>query len=152
VAQLPSGFFKYWVLTSIPDEEGGVYEARPLGFPPDLPPQRGWQGFDFREDGKFSYFTFAANDARIELHGSWELEPDSGHIHIKLPKDVGDAHIGLGVSESSTSFALEIVALEEKMLKVRVLEELPADDAQLAHGVDISAAFFRTPAIWPRND
>ena len=52
MARLQSSFFKYWVLTSIPDEEGGVSEARPLGFPPELPPQRGWQGFDFREDGK----------------------------------------------------------------------------------------------------
>ena len=57
----------------MPDEEGSVYEARPLGFPPDWPEQRGWQGFDFREDGKFFYFTFAANDPRVELDGSWEL-------------------------------------------------------------------------------
>jgi hypothetical protein len=152
VAQLPNGFFRYWVLTSIPDEEGGVYEARPLGFPPDLPPQRGWQGFDFREDGKFSYFTFLPDDTRVELHGSWELEPDSGHIHIKLPKDVGDAHIGLGVSETSRRFALEIVALEDQMLKVRVLEELPADNAELAHDVNVGAAFFRSASIWPRQD
>jgi hypothetical protein len=152
VAQLPSGFFKYWVLTSIPDKEGDVYEARPLGFPPHWPPRRGWQGFDFREDGKFSYFTFAATDPRVEVHGSWELEPDSGYIHIKLPKDVGDAHIGLGVGETSRRFALEIVALEDKMLKVRGLEALPADEAQLAHGVHISAAFFRAPDIWPRQD
>jgi hypothetical protein len=153
VARLQSSFFKYWILTAMPDEEGGVYEARPLGFPPDLPPQKGWQGFDFREDGKFSYFTFLPNDAHVELHGSWELEPDSGHIHIKLPKDNGDAYIGLGVSEeSSKSFALEIVALEDEMLKVRVLEELPTDDAQLAHDANISGAFFRSPYIWPRND
>ena len=141
MAQLPNGFFRYWVLTSIPDEEGGVYEARPLGFPPDLPPQRGWQGFDFREDGKFSYFTFLPDDARVELHGSWELEPDSGYIHIKLPKDVGDAHVGLAVSETSN-----------QMLKVRVLEELPADNAELAHDVNVGAAFFRSASIWPRQD
>jgi hypothetical protein len=152
VAQLPSGFFKYWVLTSLPDEEGGLYEARPLGFPPDWPPQRGWQGFDFREDGKLSYFTFAVNDARIELHGSWELEPDSDHIHIKLPKDTGGAHIGLGVSETSRRFALELVVLEDELLKVRVLEELPVDDAQLAHDVNISVAFFRSASVWPRQD
>jgi hypothetical protein len=130
----------------------GVYEARPLGFPPDLPPQRGWQGFDFREDGKFSYFTFLPNDARVELHGRWELEPDSGHMHIKLPKDNGGAHIGLALSETSRRFALEIVALEDEMLKVRVLEELPADDAELAHDVNISVAFFRSASVWPRND
>jgi hypothetical protein len=152
VAQLQSSVFKYWILTSMPDEEGGVYEARPLGVPPNRPTHRGWQGFDFREDGKFFYFTFAANDARVELHGSWELEPDPGHIHIKLPKDIGDAHVGLAVSETSTSFALEIVALEDEMLKVRVLEALPADDAQLAHDANISVAFFRSPYIWPRND
>jgi hypothetical protein len=153
VAQLPSGFFRYWVLTSIPDDEGGVYEARPLGFPPDWPLQRGWQGFDFREDGKFSYFTFTANDTRIELHGSWELEQDSGHIHIKLPKDIGGAHIGLGVGEeSSTSFTLEVVALEDELLKVRVIEEMPADDARLAGDVNIGVAFFRVLDIWPRND
>ena len=150
--RLPSGFFRYWVLTSIPDEDGGVYEARPLGFPPDWPPQRGWQGFDFREDGKLSYFTFAVNDARIEPHGSWELEPDSDHIHIKLPKDTGGAHIGLAVSETSTSVALEIVALEDEMLKVRVVEDLPADDAQLAQDVNISVAFFRSASVWPRQD
>jgi hypothetical protein len=152
VAQLQSSFFKYWVLTSMPDEEGGVYEARPLGFPPNWPEQRGWQGFDFREDGKFSYFTFAANDPRIEVHGSWKLEPDSGHIHIELPKDIGDAHIGLGVSETSTRFTLEIVALEAEMLKVRVLEEPPADDTQLAHDVNIGVAFYRSLDIWPRQD
>ena len=152
MTQLPSGFFKYWILTSIPDEEGGVHEAQPLGFPPDWPLQRGWQGFDFREDGKFSYFTFAANDARVELHGSWELESDSGHIHIKLPKDTGGAHIGPAVSETSTSVALEIVALEDEMLKVRVVEDLPADDAQLAHDENISVAFFRSMEIWPRSD
>ena len=152
MAQLPNGFFRYWVLTSMPGEEGGVYEARPLGFPPDLPPQRGWQGFGFREDGKFSYFTFLPDDTRVELHGRWELEPDSGHIHIKLPKDTGGAHIGLAVSETSTSFALEIVALEDEMLKIRVLEALPADDAQLAQDENISVAFFRSMEIWPRND
>ena len=54
---LQSSFFKYWVLTSVSDEEGGVYEARPLRFPPNWPIQRGWRGFDSREDGKFSYFT-----------------------------------------------------------------------------------------------
>jgi hypothetical protein len=117
-----------------------------------LPPQKGWQGFDFREDGKFSYFTFLPNDPRVELHGRWELEPDSGHIHIKLPRDIGGAHIGLAVSETSRSFTLEIVALEDKMLKVRVLEELPADDAQLAHDVNISVAFFRSIDVWPRSD
>jgi hypothetical protein len=152
VARLQSNFFKYWILTAMPDEAGGVYEARPLGFPPDLPPQWGWQGFHFREDGKFSYFTFLPNDARVELHGRWELESNSGHIHIKLPKDIGGAHIGLGVNETSRRFALEIVALEDEMLKVRVLEELPADDAQLAHDANISVAFFRSPYIWPRND
>jgi hypothetical protein len=153
VPQQQSSLFKYWVLTSMPDEVGGVYEARPLGFPPNWPTQRGWQGFDFREDGKFSYFTFASNDARVEVHGSWELEPDSGHIHITLPKDIGDAHTDLGVSEeSSTDFTLEIVALEDELLKVRILEELPAEAAQLARDVNVNVAFFRAPAIWPRND
>jgi hypothetical protein len=71
VTQLQSSFFKYWVLTSKSDEEGGVHQARPLGYPPNWPIQRGWRGFDFREDGKFSYFTFTASDKRIELHGSW---------------------------------------------------------------------------------
>jgi hypothetical protein len=152
VDQLPSSFFRYWVLTSMPDEEGGVSKARPLGFPPDLPPQRGWQGFDFREDGKFSYFTFLPDDTRVELHGRWELEPDSGHIHIKLPKDNGGAHIGLAVNETSRRFAFELVALEDEMLKVRVLEGLPADDAELAHDANVSVAFFRSMDIWPRND
>jgi hypothetical protein len=152
VDRLPSGFFRYWVLTSIPDEDGGVSVARPLGFPPDFPQQRGWQGFDFREDGKFSYFTFLPDDARVELHGRWKLEPDSGYIHIKLPKDNGGAHIGLAVSETSRRLALEVVALEDEMLKVRVIEELHADDAELAHDENISVAFFRSMDIWPRSD
>jgi hypothetical protein len=153
VDQLPTNLLKYWVLTSIPDEEGGPYEARPLGFPPNWPTLRGWQGLDFREDGKFSFFTFAANDGRVELVGSWEPEPDSGHIHITLPKDTGDAHTDLGVSEESfTSFTLEIVALEDELLKARILEELPVDDAQLARDVNVGGALFMAPAIWPRND
>jgi hypothetical protein len=73
-------------------------------------------------------------------------------MHIKLPKDNGGAHIGLALSETSRRFALEIVALEDEMLKVRVLEELPADDAELAHDVNISVAFFRSASVWPRND
>jgi hypothetical protein len=153
VPQLQSSLLKYWVLTSMPDEVEGVHEARPLGFPPNWPTQRGWQGFDFREDGKFSFFTFAANDGRLELVGWWEPEPDSGHIHVTLPKDTGDAHTDLGVSEESfTGFTLEIVALEDELLKARILEEVPADDAQLAGDVNAGVAFFRVPAIWPRND
>jgi hypothetical protein len=38
------------------------------------------------------------------------------------------------------------------MLKVRVVEDLPADDAQLAQDVNISVAFFRSMDIWPRSD
>jgi hypothetical protein len=124
--------FKYWVLTSMPDEEGSVYEAQPLGFPPNWEDLgRGWQGFDFREDGKFSYFTFADNDPRIELDGSWELEPEPEYIHIEIP-DTGDAGaISLaesGWSGRSASFTLERVALDDGLLKVRVLEQQRPED------------------------
>jgi hypothetical protein len=44
------------------------------------------------------------------------------------------------------------VALEDEMLKVRVIEELHADDAELAHDENISVAFFRSMDIWPRSD
>jgi hypothetical protein len=114
---------------------------------------KGMGGFDFREDGKFSYFTFTANDTHIELRGSRQLAPDSDHIHIKLPEDVGGAHIDLGVSEeSSTGFTFEIAALEDQLLKVRVLEELPADDARLARDANASVAFYRSLDVWPRQD
>jgi hypothetical protein len=89
---------------------------------------------------------------KLVLHGRWKLEPDSGYIHIKLPKDNGGAHIGLAVSETSRRLALEVVALEDEMLKVRVIEELHADDAELAHDENISVAFFRSMDIWPRSD
>jgi hypothetical protein len=66
---------------------------------------------------------------------------------ISLPNKVP-----VGVNGTSTSFALEIVALEDEMLKVRSLEALSADDAQLAQDVSISVAFYRSVDIWPRND
>jgi hypothetical protein len=131
VAQLPTSFFKYWVLTSIPDEEGGLYEAQPLGFPPNWPPRRGPQDFDFREDGKFSYITFAPNDGRVELDGSWELDVEPEYIHIEIP-DTDHAEAislaGSGWSGKSASFTLEIVALDDERLGVRVLEQQRRED------------------------
>lgn len=38
------------------------------------------------------------------------------------------------------------------MLKVRVLEELPADDARLAGDVNVSVALCRALDIWPGQD
>jgi len=109
-----------------------VYEARPLGFPPSWEGLgRGPQGFDFREDGKFSYITFASNDARVELDGSWELEPEPEYIHIEIP-DTDHAEAislaGSGWSGNSASFTLEIVALENEKLEVRVLEKQRPED------------------------
>jgi hypothetical protein len=131
VDQLPTSFFKYWVLLSIPDEDGGVYEARPLGFPPNWPPRRGPQDFDFREDGRFSYITFGPNDGRVELDGSWELDGNSGHIHIEIP-DTDNAEAislaGSGWSGNSANFTLEIVAVDDEKLEVKVLEQQRRED------------------------
>jgi hypothetical protein len=125
------------VLSAPLDAEGDVYEARPLGFPPNWGDiRRGLQGFDFREDGKFSYLTFLPNDVPVEVTGSWKLEPDSGHIDIEL-RDIGDAYIPQGASLSrgengtSANFALEIVTLDDEILQFKVLEELIEDDAHV---------------------
>ena len=142
MAQLPSGFFKYWVLTLMPDEEGEMYEARPLGSPPNWEGlERGWQGFDFREDGKFSYMTFLPNDPRVELDGSWKLDTDSGRIRIEIPDTDEAGAISLAGSGwrmgKAASFTLEIVDLDEEMLKVRILEEQPPE-ADIVNPGDVS--------------
>jgi hypothetical protein len=132
VARSQGSLLKYWVLTSIPDEEGGVPKARPLGFPPNWEGLgRGPQGFDFREDGKFSYITFAPDDGRVELDGSWELEPEPEYIRIDIP-DTDNAEAislaGSGWSGNSANFTLEIVAVDDEKLEVKVLEQQRRED------------------------
>lgn len=89
-------------LHSYEEDDDGVETYRPADH--SFPPSRGRKGFEIYEDGRFVELAIAPTDGTLERQGRWS-EGDDGRLDVRM--------------EDGTSYALEVVTIEEDSLRVR---------------------------------
>jgi hypothetical protein len=101
--ELPAALFQHWI-HSREEDAGGVKVYRPSGF--KFPPSRGRTGFEIRKNGEFIYHDIAPADGILKVPGRWTAE-GKDRIVATFP------------NTKRKPLTLEIVSVDEKMLKVR---------------------------------
>ena len=104
--------YKKWI-HSHEDDQGDVKAYRPDTY--KFPPARGRSGFTFKENGEFiQHNIHPADRGTVPVNGKWEANP--------VPASGGTGNKTLKISlEDKTSYQIEIVSLEDDMLKVKIL-------------------------------
>ena len=97
--------YKKWI-HSHEDDQGDVKAYRPDTY--EFPPARGRSGFTVKENGEFiQHNIHPADRGTVPVNGKWEANPVNKTLKISL--------------EDKTSYQIEIVSLEDDMLKVKIL-------------------------------
>ncbi|ARS37614.1 hypothetical protein [Pontibacter actiniarum] len=99
---------KTW-LHSFEEDEDGVWAYRPNSF--DFPPSRGRTGFTLEPGGVIKRYEIAPTDGLTEEQGQWEHLED-GLFLIRMAPG----------SNPPLEYQLQIVSLDEDLLKVRRVE------------------------------
>src|SRR5688572_606992 len=100
MSNLPSCIFKRWVRSREEDSEGRVV-YRPFDYP--LPPARGRESIEFRENGNFTQYLIGSTDRSHVIVGEWKL--------------IGPKTINLSFSDpQTTSYSIDVVAYNEQIL------------------------------------
>ena len=107
---------KTW-LHSFEEDQADIIVYRPNTY--DFAPSRGRTGFLLEKGGVARQYDIAPTDGLEEHAGTWELGKKNNVI-VHLP---GNGH-------PEQRFSLEIVSLENEVLKVRRQPDLPKQDEQ----------------------
>ncbi len=103
MSELPPGIFKLWIHSHEEDTaEAKVY--RPSHYP--LPPARGREGFEIKENGEFVQYGIGPDDRPQIVAGRWKAE-GANRIGVSL-KDRG-----------RKSYTLDIVSCDENILRIK---------------------------------
>jgi len=96
--------FKKWI-HSHEDDEGDVKAYRPDIY--QFPPARGRSGLTLKENGEFiQHNIHPADRGTVPVKGNW--------------KDLSDNKIFKITLEDGTSYQIEIMSLEDEMLKIKI--------------------------------
>jgi hypothetical protein len=113
---LPAALFKHWVHAH-EEDTGDVEVYRPQGTP--LPPAFGRTAIEIKRNGDFIQHDIGPADEPLRVAGHWNAE-GTRQLHVEL--------------RDGRAFTLNIVALDDQLLKVRRVNVRQTTDVALAAG------------------